>query len=60
MTEMRTISQNPLQSPDKVVQLQQHIERLLQERKMTRKEIETLRELAERQHETIKELRRTA
>ena len=60
MTEMMTISPNPLQSQDRVVKLQQHIERLLTERKSTRKEIETLRELAERQQETIEELRRTA
>ena len=60
MTSMKTISQNRSQSQDKVVQMQEHIERLLQERKTTNKELEKLRDLAERQQDVIRELRRTA
>lgn len=54
------MTQNQLQSQAKVVKLQEHIERLLQERKDTRKELDRLRELAEQQQETIRRLRRSA
>lgn len=54
------MTQNQLQSQAKVILLQEHIERLLQERKDTRKELDRLRELAEQQQETIRRLRRSA
>lgn len=58
MLDIMTKSQ--LQSQDKIILLEEHIERLLQERKDSRKETDKLRELAEQQQETIRQLRRSA
>jgi len=57
---MDTQTQSPLQSQGDVVRLQEHLERLLQERKAHREQIEKLRDLAEQQQEKIRELSRQA
>ena len=61
MLDIQTRSQSPSQSQDEVIQLREHLERVLQERKANREEIEKLRRLAEEQQDRIRELsRRTA
>jgi len=60
---MQTMTTEQSQSQlrdNSVILLQEHLERLLQERRAHREQIEKLRKLAEEQQEKIRELNRQA
>jgi hypothetical protein len=60
---MQTMTTEQSQSQlrdNSVILLREHLERLLQERKDQREQIEKLRNLAEQQQEKIRELKRQA